>query len=325
LCLTACGPREEAAAGQIYLYGEVHANEKVLERELELWQDYYRQGLRHLLVEFPYYTAQFLNQWMEAEDDAILEDIYADWKGAQAQAQCVKEFFQSIKETCPETVFHGTDVGHQYATTGQRYLNSLREQGLEDSEEWERTQEIIQQGKEYYGTRNNSYREEKMTENLVWEFDALEGESVVGFYGNFHVRTDGGEPSNMALQLREIYGEALHTEDVSYLSELTETRTITIAGKDYEADCFGPQDLTGLVEGCESRTFFRLQDPGEDFADCPTTGDVLPYNNYPVVVEAGKVFVIDYVLTGGAAQRRYYRADGYDWNGYPSTVEIVAG
>ena len=57
-----------------------------------------------------------------------------------------KAFYQSIKALCPETVFHGTDVGHQSETTGARYLEYLREQDLEDSEPYRLTLRCIEQG-----------------------------------------------------------------------------------------------------------------------------------------------------------------------------------
>ncbi len=51
--------------GQIYLYGEQHGNDAILEKELELWYDHYhKDGMRHLFLEHPYYTAEFLNIWM---------------------------------------------------------------------------------------------------------------------------------------------------------------------------------------------------------------------------------------------------------------------
>ena len=107
---------------QLYLYGEFHANDELLQRELALWKDYYAGGMRDLFVELPYYTAQYLNRWMQADNDRILMEVYADWKGSASYHQNVLDFYRGIKAACPETVFHGTDVGHQYNSTGYRYL-----------------------------------------------------------------------------------------------------------------------------------------------------------------------------------------------------------
>ena len=39
------------STGRIYLYGELHGNEKILEKELELWKKYYHEeNMRHLFV-----------------------------------------------------------------------------------------------------------------------------------------------------------------------------------------------------------------------------------------------------------------------------------
>ena len=49
------------SSGQLYLYGETHGNAKITEAELELWQSHYAEyDMRHLFLEFPYYTAGVL-------------------------------------------------------------------------------------------------------------------------------------------------------------------------------------------------------------------------------------------------------------------------
>lgn len=66
LVLTACGseprqpqtPNETTVTGpeeigEIYLYGEYHANEHLLQKELVLWKDCYARGVRYLLWSCP--------------------------------------------------------------------------------------------------------------------------------------------------------------------------------------------------------------------------------------------------------------------------------
>lgn len=284
--------------------------------------------MRHLFVEYPYYTAQLLNEWMKAADDTILEEIYGDWEGTMAQQESVKNFFLTIREECPETVFHGTDVGHQYQTTGKRYLERLKEAGLEGSPEWERAQEVAEQGRSYYSFSSdvgaNSHRERYLVENFLWEYETIAGESIMGIYGGYHIRLGTGEDLDfrMLAGLQKVFGETLHAEDLSWLANYVETARLTVNGKEYEADCFR-RDMRGVVEGFDYGDYWRLKDVGEDFKDCPLGGDVLPYYNYPVEVEEGQVFRVDYTLTDGTTLRLYYRADGYDWNGWPSSREII--
>ena len=57
--------------------------------------------------------------------NTILEEVFNDWKGTAFHNQHTYHFFMQIKELCPQTVFHGTDVGHQYGTTGERFLRYL--------------------------------------------------------------------------------------------------------------------------------------------------------------------------------------------------------
>ncbi len=321
---------KEQAAGQIYLYGEMHGVQAIIEKEYELWNDYYHNdGLRHLFLESPYYTAEFLNLWMEAEDDEILDEVYADWEGSAAHNPYLKEFYEKIKQECPETVFHGTDVGHQYDTTGKRYLNYLKENQLEKSDQYKITQECIEQGKYYYENSDDVYRENKMVENFVRTFDVLHGESVVGFYGGAHVGIDAMEYSTgsvpcMANQLYASYGDDLHSEDLTWIrKDIDPVRmdTVTVAGKEYQAAYFGKEDLTGFND-FSYREFWRLEDAYEDLKGMPKTGDVLPYDNYPMLLETGQVFILEIGKTDGSVIKAYYRSDGNQWNGAMTTEEF---
>ena len=85
---------EGIPAGQITLYGEIHGIAAIKEYEAERWKECYDRGMRHLFVESPYYTAQWLNLWMDAEGDGILEQLHRDWEGTYASGggtlECVR-------------------------------------------------------------------------------------------------------------------------------------------------------------------------------------------------------------------------------------------
>ena len=317
-------------SGQIYLYGEAHGVEKILDEEFELWYDYYHnKGMRHLFVELPYYTAEFLNIWMQAEDNGILDTIYSDWIGTASYNPKVKEFYEKIKSQCPETIFHGTDVGHQYDTTGGRFLNYLIKNDLDDSEQYLLAKETIEQGKYYYTHLDDVYRENMMVKNFIREFDKLNGESIMGIYGAAHTGLDAMDYSNsvpcMANQLKKYYGDNIHSEDLSSFAKDIEpyrVDIINVNGKDYKASYFGKQDLTGFKD-FTYREFWRLENAYDDFKDKPKTGDVLPYNNYPMLVEKGQVFVIDLYKIDGSLIRVYYRSDGNMWNNLPITEHFL--
>ena len=154
LMLALAAPGAAAAqTGRIYLYGETHADAACLEQELAAWDRYYKElGMRDLFIEVPSYTAQFMNLWMKAEDDAILSRLFEDLEGTLMHDQKIWDFYKSIKEQYPETVFHGFDVGHQYNTTGARYLIGLALTGQMGSADWDEAQRVIEQGKQYYKT-----------------------------------------------------------------------------------------------------------------------------------------------------------------------------
>lgn len=312
--------------GHIYLYGEQHGVEKILDKEFELWKAYYTdQSMRHLFLEFPYYTAEFLNVWMQSGDDTILDGIYDDWEGTASYQPCIKSFFQRIKSECPQTVFHGTDVGHQYATTGQRYLEFLRENGKEDSESYKLAQAAIDQGKNYYEKADDAYRENMLAENFIAQYDPLDHENIMGIYGSMHIGFDDMEATgtvpSMANQLKKVYGDRISSEDLSWMVKDIKPlaiETLNVNGKDYEASYFGEQDLTGLND-FKLRKFWRLENAYDDFKDARKTGDVLPYDNYPMIIETGQVFVIEYEKVDGSTMTNYYRSDGNEWQGREAT------
>ncbi|GJN65561.1 hypothetical protein [Faecalibacterium gallinarum] len=326
---------------QIYLYGEGHGVPEYIDEEFELWSQYYHEeGMRHLFVEYPYYTAELLNLWMNEKDDTILWQWFGEIAGTQDAVQEKWDFFHRIKAECPETVFHGTDVGHQYQTTGVRYLAYLKEQGLADSEQYARAQEVMEQGKYYYENSDSIYRENMMVENFLTEYAALNGEDIMGIYGSAHVDPEGLDYYTqtvpcMAGQLKETYGEHLHTEfmedlvgeNFPTLSQLElpaegETQSFNLGGKTYSAVCVGWQDIRELTGGQYlARVFWQLEEGAfADFESARTTGAVLPYENFPVPVEEGQVFAADYIMFTGGTVRYYLRADGTLWEGVETTV-----
>jgi len=223
--LTACAHTNQKttfgppASGKIYLYGERHGVTQILDRELELWGVHYKKNnMRDLFVELPYYSAAYLNLWMRSDNDDILNALYADWAGTEIGVPQTKVFYQKIKSEYPDTVFHGTDVGHQYRTTGARYLKYLEDHGQKKSEQYSMVQRVIAQGKKYYQKSDPAYRENMMSENFILEFDKLIDKDVMGIYGAAH--TDAAAMNyisqtvpSMAGQLKSRYGAAVNSEN----------------------------------------------------------------------------------------------------------------
>jgi hypothetical protein len=201
---------------RIVLVGEEHGKKSQYDEELRVWKSHYSSGSRDLFVELPYYTAQYLNLWMSANDDAILDQLWRDWDGTAAQNADYFELLRSIKRECPQTVFHGTDVGHQYQTTGERYLAYASKRYGADSEEVALARECVNQGIHYYEQTDcdDDYREGQMVANFERAYDALGTKSVVvGFYGAAHSDPRGksfnGHVDSMANQLRQHYGDVV--------------------------------------------------------------------------------------------------------------------
>lgn len=200
---------------EIYLYGEWHSDSHILDRELEIWGEYYKKGMRDLFVEYPYTDAQFLNLWMQADDDELLDQQFKDWEGTAGGTEIVKNFLKQIKKTYPKTVFHGTDVGHTWHSTGPRYLKYLKSTGQMDTEEYQRALLNIQQGKRYARICQTNeeaaeqYREDRMVENFQRSYQELEEThrtDIMGIYGNAHIVNTG------YLNAELLYGKAAEGE-----------------------------------------------------------------------------------------------------------------
>ena len=184
-------PKEDT---KIELYGEYHGIKDFYEIEYNLWKERYDAGQRILFCELPYFSGEFLNEWMKADNDELLDKCFEELKGTLAGNRHHKKFLSKIKKNCPETVFVGTDVGHQYDTTGQRYLEFLRSKGLEDSENYKLAEECIKQGEEYYNSfvdpynagDGDSLRELYMTENFFDAYDRVGRVKIMGIYGADH-------------------------------------------------------------------------------------------------------------------------------------------
>ena len=323
--------------GHIYLYGEMHADDACLEKEMALWGAFYAAGARDLFLEYPCYAADYFNQWMRADSDDILYRLYDEIWGTQAHSPNVLEFFKSFKEKYPETVFHGTDVGHFYWSMGERYLAELEAAGQKDSEAYTRAQEIMAQGKVYYEKRSadqkngmeyaSIYRENCMAKNFIREYEKISGAMVMGIYGGAHVDLENENQwiSSLAKQLSLRYGDKLHAERLFSQSWAEPVRRdrIQVGGREYEAVCYGVQDLSKSPFPYRQREFWRLENAYEDFKANPKEKEVLPYDNYPMEIEKGQVFVIDYTRDDGTIERRFYRSDGDIWHGKPTTVGFM--
>ncbi len=313
-----------------YLFGEIHGSEIVNIKELEIWKNFYNCGLRHLFLEIPYFEAQFLNLWIKSEDDSVLDKLWIDNKGTAGNSVFDREFFIKIKISCPKTVFHGTDIGHAYNTTGKRYLESV----LPDSEEYRLALENIEQGRKYYEAwQKNSdenyieaKREKEMEKNFIREFDSVNGD-IVGFYGEAHVFSEEtgtfGIEENMCSKIKNHYAEkALFISELikNKINPLYKTK-IFLNGKNYDVSCFGDV-YTPFDKDCEYIRFFKIENPENDFSKFSEKENYIPEALYPVSINNGDVFVIDSLKNGEKFLRQIFVCNGFSKEYGKITTEI---
>lgn len=102
------------------------------------------------------------------------------------------------------------------------FLKYLEDNNLKDTEQYRLTQESIEQGKYFYENSDDVYRENKMAENFIREYDALNGENIMGIYGSAHTGLDDMDFTNsvpcMANQLEDVYKDIIYSENLSWMA-----------------------------------------------------------------------------------------------------------
>lgn len=217
---------EPVGEARIHLYGEAHGVKALYDAELKEWMKFYSEGYRDLFVELPSYEGELLNEYMDAEDEEILMYLYDSLDGTAAHTKHFLNFYRAIKAQAPETIFHGTDLGHQYFSLGENYLKHLESEGLKDSEKYARAQIVAKQGRDWYEEYDcdGDFRESKMVENFAYEYEKLIGEKalegidesqvkIMGIYGGYHIAI--ADSTVMAGMLKDKYGDTISCKYIS--------------------------------------------------------------------------------------------------------------
>jgi hypothetical protein len=338
MLLNGCGPikaiKNSKLSAGIYLCAELHSEKECLDKELQRWGEFYEKGARHLFIEDSYSGAQLLNIWMHEDNDDILDQIWEDTKGTQGCSQVSYDFYKTIKRDYPETIFHGTDIGHQYATTGARYVKKLEEEGKEDTEEYRITVENNESGKKFYDLGNYetiesaNYREQKMVEYFIREYEALSGEFIMGIYGWGHLELDSthcceGTDQQMVIQLKEKYGDLIQVEGMTWRDPIS-TEKMIVNGKEYDATYFGETDISDWEWTYVKYRVWRLEDSYEDLKDCyPDYSWGYQYvYEYPMKVEKNEIYIMEFEDIEGNTERAYFKSDIVQCEGSPATLGI---
>jgi len=300
---------------RIYLFGERHGVATIMDEELRRWGEFYSKGMRHLFLEVSFITAQFLNAGDERSEGTPA--------GEYEISEDILTFAKRVRAEYSETIFHGTDIEFDHENAWAVFSVALHKNGLENSPQSTLAQASIEQAREYLDSRSLAFRENAMVANFIREFDALGGACVMGIYGaahtGLHAKSFDGSVDSMANQLRQHYGERVTSEDLSAIPNRTDA--LSVNGIEYRADYYGKAALTGFKDFV-SREFWRVQNAFDDVKNLPKTGDILPHNNYPMQVEVGQVYVLDYTKTDGNVTRQFYRCDGMEADDLLRTEEF---
>ena len=327
----------EKSTGQIFLYGEHHGSIRQQDKQLEIWRDYYHnRNMRHMFIEFGFFVAEYLNVWMQSDNDDILYEFYNDWAADVPWIRTNLAFFRTIKCEFPETVFHGIDIGFSYWSAGARFLQHLKDNDMQGTERYLLTLKAIEQGKHHEQSGFcHIFRVTSMAENFIREFDRLGNQSVMGIFGNAHVilgyRALGlPDIPTLADRLRERYGDSsVHTTDVPQLIMQTDpirVDIIYINDVNYEASYFGTH--LEMYRNIVAESFWRLENAYDDFSSRPTyNGWWRSFDTHPMVVEINQVIMVDTTFADGSIERMFFRSSAGEYmfgipNGLPVTKRI---
>lgn len=151
----------------------------------------------------------------------------------------------------------------------------------------------------------------------------------MGIFGAYHTEPDlmdymTGTVPNMASQLRERYGERVHSEYMPDLVEPYRTDTIEMGGKEYAAEYFGKQTVPTDPDW-EYLEYWRLEDAFEDAAHMKVNFTYMAYDLFPMKVEDGQALLLEGAMADGSKTRWSYRADGSVLKGETVTVGFDPG
>ena len=323
----------------VLLCGEAHDDAACKEQELALWRARYAAGDRNLFLEMGAATAELLNRWMTTGDESFWDLVYRNWEGSLSQTELTENFYRQLRADCPETVFHGIDLEHQYRSTGRFCLALLEKEGRQGTDTYRKVLRSVEQGEKFYRgwngdpysrdlySRENAYREDTLAENFRSEYESLGRKRVMGIFGAAHTDPYGldyytASVPSMGAQLRERFGGDILCRDLRG-ENLPQRTTLRIAGKEYSAIYYGEYPITQL-DNLRSREYWRLTDAYDTFSQWRGSGDNLPGNEYPMSVRPGEAYAIHYTRWVGEDFWWYGVCEGLRLeNGALNTAEVL--
>ena len=140
-----------------------------------------------------------------------------------------------------------------------------------------------------------------------------------------YTRKDGSTKTEYHICTGDEHGGMIITREIildSKVNNYVARDTFNIKGVDYKAKSLGKYDLSAYSEKNQSREFWLLPDAYDDFAGCSITGNMLPQSNYPVTLESGQFFVIEYTRKDGSTWTEYHICTGKIVEGMMISQEI---
>ena len=72
---------------------EMHGYKEFYDIEFQEWKKFYDEGCRNLFIELPYFSAEFLNEWMKEDSDELIDKFLKRLKARQEIMNIFMSFF----------------------------------------------------------------------------------------------------------------------------------------------------------------------------------------------------------------------------------------
>ena len=246
--------------GQIFIFGEAHGDQGILEEELKIRDNYYNNyGLRHLFIEFSIIWAGRLNLYMKSPNDDIWNSMFIPNINSNMGTIHYYNFIKTIKEKYPETVFHGIDgSGGGKVSNIDSYVDNLIDLGIIDSSQYYDTKEQLIGANYFTDYRNTKegelFREEQMAKNIINEWNKLGNINIVGFFGAQHTNKNGTDfifkdvPNTGQILSKNLGDEIFYSEDLTSFANGDRTKP----DKDFIENELGYKDPSSIdLNSCE--------------------------------------------------------------------------
>ncbi len=324
--------------GKLFIFGEAHGDKGILEEELKVWGNYYENyGFRDLFVEQDQVWATLFNIYMQTDGDDYSKHIFRWYEDGAGFSIYYFNFFKTIKEKYPETIFHGVNTGDhiRWNVNIDYYLQSLIKEGFLDENMFQHTKDQILNTEKQVEVisssiaKSDAIRDAGMAQSIMEEWLRIGKKNVMCILGNghtgknIHIDEEHKDWYNAGTIIARNFGTSLYHDSDHCLHFETNEREVPpdelfqYNYPDYNEIYVGTSE--NLPYGINDYSmydyvkFYLLEDAYEDMKNTPYDGlTMYSYNILPFKPEFNRIYkAVYYTNDNIPGLTEYYRSSPY--------------